>query len=48
MDIAVFFSLRFAENKLNTMYVIREFSNERSSIYRVITVYIIFQEIAAF
>ena len=41
MNIDVSFSLRFAENMLNMSY--GSFPNAPSSIYRVITFYIIFQ-----
>ena len=41
MNIAVSFSLLFAENMLNMSY--GSFQNASSSIYRVITFYIIFK-----
>ena len=41
MNIAVSFSLRFAENMLNIS--LESFQNAPPSIYRVITFYIIFQ-----
>ena len=44
MNIAVSFSLRFAENMLNMSY--GSFQNAPSSIYMVITFYIIFQAFA--
>ena len=41
MNIAVSFSLRFAENMLNMS--LGSFQNALSSIYKIITLYIIFQ-----
>ena len=46
MNIALSFSLRFAENMLNVS--IGSFQIEPSSIYRVITLYIIFQAFFCF
>ena len=46
MNIAVPFSLRFAENMLNIS--LGSFQNAPSSIYRVITFYIIFQAFNVF
>ena len=45
MNIAVSFSLRFAENMLNMP--LGSFQNALTSIYRVITFYIIFKHFSA-
>ena len=45
MNIAVSFSLRFAENMLNMSK--GSFHNALSSIYRIITFYIIFKHFSA-
>ena len=46
MNIAVLFSVCFAENMLNMSY--ESFKNAPSSIYRVITFYILFQAFFCF